>query len=233
MPDVYLQAPQNCLPLGPSAYLTDLARQGLYLPIKPLPVIPADASLNQMDDSYLVVTKGAITLYSTLEDAVAHKASETLPAGLMKYLSKTQKVNQDDRIFYQLTSGYWIDAEEASASCCIERGRFQGLTFKETPRNSFGWILEETTSRTEPSYEAPLTGNKYFTENVVQVYSSVNAENTTWYMIGINEWVERRYIRPLDILTDPPQGVTNNRWIEVNLYNQTLSVYDQGPRHEV
>ena len=32
----------------------------------------------------------------------------------------------------------------------------------------------------------------------------------------------------MDINTTPPKGVTNNRWIEVNLYNQTLSVYDQG-----
>ncbi len=226
MPAVYLQAPENCLPLGPSSYLTDLARQGLFLPVKPLPIIPADPSLNQMNDSYLAVTKGAIPLYSTLEDAVAHHASEVLAAGMMKYLSKVQRVNQDNRIFYQLTSGYWIDADEASAACCIERGRFQGLNFKETPRNSFGWILEPTESRSGPAYSQPLTGNKFFTENVVQIYSTKDADNTTWYMVGINEWIERRYIRPVDINTTPPAGVTNGRWIEVNLYNQTLSVYD-------
>ena len=226
MPDIYLQTPQNCLPLGPSSYMTDLARQGLFLPIKPLPLIPADPKLNQMSDSYLAVTKDSISLYSSLDDAVAHHTSDVLPAGMMKYLSEVQRVDKDNRIFYQLTSGYWIDAGEASAACCIQRGRFQGLSFKETPRNSFGWILEPTESRSGPAYSDAMTGKKYYTENVVQIYSVKDADNTTWYMIGINEWIERRYIRPVDINTAPPDGVTNGRWIEVNLYNQTLSVYD-------
>jgi lipoprotein-anchoring transpeptidase ErfK/SrfK len=227
MPDVYLQAPGSCLPLGPSSYLTGLARQGLYLPLKPLPVIPADPSLNQMDQSYLKISATSITFYDTLDDAVAHRASNTVNSHLI-YLSKLQRVVKDNVTYYQLTSGLWIDAGQAEASCCIERGRFQGLTFAQTPRNSFGWILEPTISRSGPSYKSPETGKKYFTENVVQIYSTQDADNTTWYLVAPDEWIERRYIRPVDINTTPPKGVTNNRWIEVNLYNQTLSVYDQG-----
>jgi lipoprotein-anchoring transpeptidase ErfK/SrfK len=45
-------------------------------------------------------------------------------------------------------------------------------------------------------------------------------------MIGLNQWVERRYIREVTIDTNPPQGVTGRRWIDVNLYEQILTVYD-------
>ena len=61
---------------------------------------------------------------------------------------------------------------------------------------------------------------------VVQVYDSVEAEGTTWYMIGIGKWVDRRAIRVVYPHTDAPEGVENGRWIEVNLYEQTLCVYE-------
>jgi hypothetical protein len=227
LPDVYFENPGNCLALGPSSYLTDLAEVGIYFPIMPLPTLINDPTLSQMDQSYLVVTKDSIPLYDTLEDAVAHRSSESLGAGF-KYLSKKDRVDENNQIFYQVGNGYWINADEADAKCCIVTGRFQGLTFSETPQNSFGWILDVTTSRTGPSYDYPETAKQYFSENIVQIYSVKDADNTTWYRIGPEEWIERRYIRPLDINPTPPEGVTNNRWIEVNLYNETLSVYENG-----
>jgi len=227
LPDIYLQAPATCLPLGPSSYLTNLAQQGLFLPIKPLPTLPTDVTLNKMAESYLKISQKTIHLYDTLADAIAHKSKNSVTSVLL-YLAKSQRVDENGKIYYQLTSGYWIDADEAGASCCIVSGSFQGLAFTQTPRNSFGWTVDETTSRTGPTYNAPETGKTYYPYTVLQIYSVQNADNTTWYMIGPDEWIERRYIRPVDFQTTPPVGVTTDRWIEVNLYNQTLSVYDQG-----
>ncbi|NPV57382.1 MAG: hypothetical protein HPY76_12025, partial [Anaerolineae bacterium] len=39
-PDVYLVDPGDCLPLGPSQLLTDMARKGISIPPKPLPAAP-------------------------------------------------------------------------------------------------------------------------------------------------------------------------------------------------
>jgi lipoprotein-anchoring transpeptidase ErfK/SrfK len=47
-------------------------------------------------------------------------------------------------------------------------------------------------------------------------------------MVGVNQWIDRRFIRQLEINPTPPEGVTNNRWIEINLFEQTMSVYDNG-----
>jgi lipoprotein-anchoring transpeptidase ErfK/SrfK len=47
-------------------------------------------------------------------------------------------------------------------------------------------------------------------------------------MIGLNQWVERSQIRQVSVNPVPPKGVDNSRWIEVNLYEQTLTVYEQG-----
>ncbi|MBK9207880.1 MAG: hypothetical protein IPL71_06100 [Anaerolineales bacterium] len=37
-PGIYLSAPDDCLPWGPSSYLTDLARLGITVPHAPCPL---------------------------------------------------------------------------------------------------------------------------------------------------------------------------------------------------
>ena len=47
-----------------------------------------------------------------------------------------------------------------------------------------------------------------------------------WYRIGPDQWIPRQDARRANVNTTPPQGVKGNRWIEVNLYDQSLTVYD-------
>jgi len=44
----------------------------------------------------------------------------------------------------------------------------------------------------------------------------------------MNEWVDRINIRQIVFNSTPPEGVENGRWIEINLYEQTLAVYENG-----
>jgi lipoprotein-anchoring transpeptidase ErfK/SrfK len=46
-------------------------------------------------------------------------------------------------------------------------------------------------------------------------------------MVGPDEWVLQKYIARVTPNTTHPQGVTGDRWIEVNLFEQTLAVYDK------
>ena len=105
---------------------------------------------------------------------------------------------------------------------------FQGLLFTRQPSNDFGWIVDDTNPRIDHSSSAKALPVKLTRETVVQVYDKVDAEGTAWYMIGLGQWVEQRYIRVVDISEQTPKGVDNNRWIEVNLDQQILTVHDQG-----
>ena len=51
-------------------------------------------------------------------------------------------------------------------------------------------------------------------------------DNLTWDLVGPGEWVDARQVARVDPVTTPPEGVTGGRWIEVNLFEQTVSVYD-------
>ena len=48
-PGIYLIPPADCLPMGPSQTLTGWARNGLTLPLKPLPASHPDASLGSIE----------------------------------------------------------------------------------------------------------------------------------------------------------------------------------------
>jgi lipoprotein-anchoring transpeptidase ErfK/SrfK len=227
LPGAYIQDSGTCLALGPSAFLTDLAKNGAEYPFRPLSYSSPDPKFKRAPEAYLKTGKVSYPIYPSLNDAIARNHTQYLGQG-NKYLAMESRVDREDGVYYLTKSGYWIEAGEADAACCIYEGRFQGLLFSKPPRTSFGWIVDQARPRNAANYSAPETGKILERETVVQIFSVVQAKETSWYMIGMNEWVERRFIRQVDINRTAPQGVEGNRWIEVNLYEQTLSVYDKG-----
>lgn len=226
VPGVYLQAPTDCLLTGPSEKLTEWARKGITYPLmRPVYERPS-ADLNIAPKQYLKISSNSTPLYSSLDEAISRTESRTLDPGL-KYLSMLQRVDREDGIYYQLANGWWVEAGEAGAACCIYGGRFQGLLFDQLPHSNLGWIMDHIRARSGPGYANPEVGETLAYETVVPVYDVVEADGTKWYMIGPDSWVERRWMRMLEIHQPAPEGVTNGRWIEVNLYEQTISVFDE------
>ncbi len=226
LPDAYLATPADCLPLGPSAYLTSLAKLGLTFPPKPLPVYDPSPDLVPAPISYAKIGIEATDpapVYATLDDAVnGGTPVRYIEAGALRYVSFINQHDVGKAHYLQLPSGEWMRASPAAYS------HFQGLLFTQTPSNAFGWILDTNQSRIAPGYLSPETGHELHRMDVVQVYDIQKKDGTDWYMIGPSEWVERRYIRAITPDKAPPPGVDNNRWIDVNLYEQILSVYDNG-----
>lgn len=225
LPEAYLQVPGSCLALGPSEKLTEWAQKGITYPLVKPAIIHPSADLNQSQEAYLKVTKGSIPLYASLDEAIARQSSRSLDPGL-KYLSMMRRMDVDNTVYYQLRNGWWVEAGEAGAACCIYGGRFQGLVFPQAPHSNLGWIMDYIRARSGPGYAFPEIGEKMPYETVVPVYDVVEADNTKWYMIGPDTWVERRFFRMLEVHRPAPEGVTSGRWIEVNLYEQTLSVFE-------
>jgi lipoprotein-anchoring transpeptidase ErfK/SrfK len=81
--------------------------------------------------------------------------------------------------------------------------------------------------RRAPGYNSPLTGKTiYAYRDIVQIYATQSAEGADWNLIGPDQWVEARMLATVTPNTTPPDGVTTGRWIDVDLAEQTLAVYD-------
>jgi hypothetical protein len=223
-PGVYLIAPSDCFLLGPAKALTDLANKGLYLPLRPLVAMRPDTGLVLLDKKYAKLNltyPDKATFYPNGQSAEAGiNWIRQMPPGQLQYLSYKSAAVVNNNNYVITDKGEWVRASPTKYSS------FQGLLFNQQPINDFGWIVDATSPRIAPNYNAKMLPEKLTREMIVQVYDRMEAGAITWYMIGLGRWVENRYIRVVDIHTATPQGADNKRWIEVNLMQQTLTVHD-------
>jgi len=232
LPGIYINDPGDCTPAGPSTYLTQMAKIGITFPLTPLPASQADLSLAQMDIHYGEVKTENAPIYPSVEVALEKKkkfASERINASFA-YISYDRSEEVDGGRFYYTGRG-WMTAADVSRIGVLPR--FQGLTFNRTPNNSFGWILTflnatpVETKRT-PGYQiADLTGHLLTEYEVVQIYDVATVDDSDWYMVGPDEWLPEKVVARVTPDTTPPEGVTGDRWIAINLDQQTIAVYDQ------
>ena len=225
-PGVYLFEQDECLPMGPSEVLTEYAKKGITFPLPDLPATHPSTSLNDLDVKYAKInldSSESVKIFSSLDAAVdGSGAGRTIPGGKTRYISYISQVDVNGGHYLQIDGGEWLRASPADYET------FQGLEFSKNPEYNVGWIVEETKPRYAPSYQAKEYNTSLPRETIIQVFDVVDAEDTQWFMIGLNKWVDRYYVRQVDVNTTPPEGVDNNRWIEINLYEQTLAVYENG-----
>lgn len=215
-PGVYPSNVDECVPLGPAEQITQAAENGIPYPVAPLPAYAPPIELTYVPYRYFKVTENGGPLYASLGDALANNSYQSLAPGFL-YVSY---IDSSDG-FYQLRSGNWIAAEGARAAIPT----FQGLLFSSTPTHSFGWVLGESNSLTAPDYNAPPTGNVWYRYNVVEIYEIRPIDGVEWLMIGPDEWLTQAQVARVDPRTAPPDGIPSSRWIDVNLNEQTLAVY--------
>ena len=222
-PGVYLTPPDDCLPLGPSSYITEMAKLGLTFPERALPAYRPDTALTQLPYLYFRLEEDIVPI---LSGPAGGETGQAFQPGFV-YVSYIDRV-ESNGVYYMLQNGGWIPGKGSRIG---EYSRFQGLQFRKTPVNSFAWPLPFYTDSIPvyraPSYRAPLAERIIYPyAEVVQVYATQNAEGVDWNMIGPNEWVEARIFATVTPNTIPPEGVTTGRWIDVDLAEQTLAVYD-------
>lgn len=224
-PDVYLSDPGDCLPLGPSQILTELARQGFPHPTQPLAVLKRDNSLGQVPFLYYKITEYTTNTYSSLDGAISKSgALRQIGPGDLIYLTYIDVEETDRGTYFLLPSGEWMPGDGTRVST---PDLFRGLEFVRTPRTAFGWAVFGTDVRSSPgyAYNIPVVG-ALPKHALVQVYNAINVEGEEWLLIGPDEWVPARQVGVVYPNTTPPAGVTNGRWIDIDLAEQTLTVYE-------
>jgi len=222
-PDVYLAAPGDCLALGPSTYITQMAQVGLTFPERVLPAIKPDPALTQLPYMYFRLDEDVVPI---LSGPAGGETGQAFQPGFV-YVSYVDRV-ESAGVYYMLQNGGWIPGKGSRIG---EYSRFQGLQFKKTPSNPFAWPLPFYTNSIPvyqaPSYRAPLANRVIYPyAEIVQVYATQNAEGVNWNLIGPDQWVEARIFAVVTPNTTPPEGVTTGRWIDVDLAEQTLAVYE-------
>ena len=222
-PAVYLESPGDCLPLGPATFLTEMGKLGMTFPPRPLLALSPDPGLTQLPYLYFHLEDDIVPI---LSGPAGGETGQAFQPGFV-YVSYIDRV-ESNGVYYMLQNGGWIPGKGSRVG---EYSRFQGLQFRSTPPNSFAWPLPFYTGSIPvyraPGYNAPLTDKiLYPYVDIVQVYATQNADGVDWNLIGPDQWVEARILATVTPSTTPPEGVTTGRWIDVDLAEQTMTVYD-------
>jgi hypothetical protein len=217
---------QDCLRAGPVSYLDRMAEVGIIFPLQPLRGTqpPPEIAYNNLAYARVTATRGRI--YNTLEAAVEGKpVASRFDAGFL-YVTYIDTAEVDGKRFYMIDEqGRWMRGDDLSRVSGVTH--FQGLAFNGTPKNAFGWVLFERFSKRTPGFGLDdYTEQQYFRYNLVQIYHVEVVDEAQWFLIGPDEWLEGRLVSGVFPNTTPPEGVENGRWIDINLEQQTLAVYE-------
>ena len=220
-PGAYLIPPEDCQVRGPAARLSLQAADGIPYPEPSIPLYKPDFDLTSLPYLYFRVDETGTPLYPTLADAEAKGGiSRLLPPGLL-YVTYISRVDSGHGVYYQLPSGEWMPGNGSR----ISYSYFQGFLLSHTPRYPFGWVIETIPVRSAPAYDAPVVGTHYRFD-IVQVYQRLEQNGSEWDLIGPGQWIEARKVALAIPNPTPPNGVDTDRWIEINLEEQVLTVYE-------
>ena len=226
LPDAYLVDPESCNPLGPSEYLTDYVKDGGIYPELPFTGKKLDPELSIVPYQYARINadnSDIIYLYNSPTDAAESiNPVGTISSGAIRYVSYTDKVDiGSGHYVYSRGRELWLRASPAAVSMTT-----LGRTFTKTPEYEFGWIVEGCNPYLEPDYNKGMSSVYYNREDVVNLYETIETKDTTWFKIGENQWVDRIHFRAAHFNTTPPAEITADRWIEVDLLEQVVMVYE-------
>ncbi|QRN82792.1 L,D-transpeptidase [Chloroflexota bacterium] len=216
----------TCLFYGPAQTVAEMEAEGFPYPMTELPAASPSSDLGILPvyvaKINLAADEPAYT-YASAEDAAAGRNPiGQIETGSLRYISYINRVDINGNPYLQTTTGTWLRAAPAAYT------NFQGLLFYDNPSNDFGWVVDRTPSYTEPSINAPVSGNEYVQMDLIQVFNSTEAQGLTWYEIAPDEWVNSLKARVVHFDPTRPEGVQGDRWIEINLFQQTMSVYEDG-----
>lgn len=221
-----MPADGTCLLFGAAKTVAEMKEAGFPFPMRDLPAAAPPSELGIMPVFVAKINlpdNEPAPIYATFDDAVA----ETNPVGqiapsTLRFISYIARQDYNGNPYLQLSTGGWMRASPAAYS------QFQGLQFYDNPKNDFGWIVDQTEVYHQPSFYAETYSQLRYREELIQVYNTIEAEGVTWYQIAPDEWVNSLKARAVSLNTTPPEGVDSDRWIEINLFQQTLMVYEQG-----
>ncbi len=108
----------------------------------------------------------------------------------------------------------------------VRPSTFTGVYLDSQPAYPFAWVLRNVRPSSLPGEYPDPDLPMLYRYDLVTVYGAELVDGRSWYLIGNNQWILHGYLGIVDI--DPrPAGIgANEKWIEVDLYEQTLAAYE-------
>src|SRR5688500_13245708 len=219
-PQLQIEQPAACPALGPGRYAAEFANAYVPAAVPALPLAPLERYDPVVDFKYAKVLTPEAPVFASPADGVNNIVARSLGTGFI-YVNLVELVEEAGQPFYRIRTGEYLRAADVGA---VEVTKFQGMLFNDEPVLPIAWIVSSVRPSARPGQAAPEFGPRLVRKSVVQIFATVRVGEWDWYLIGPNTWVEQRAVSRLN-LNPPPPGVTG-KWIQVDLFEQTLAAYE-------
>ena len=220
VPQLQMAQPAGCPGVGPGAYAAQFSVARMPDLVPELPLEPLVRYNPVVDFTYARVTTPEAPVFASPAEALAGAAGRNLGTGFI-FVNLVNTVEEGGQQFFQIRSGEYIRAQDVTE---VKPTEFQGMQFSAQPEYQFAWMVSTIRPSPRPGVAAPREGPHLIRKSVVQIFATVRVGKWDWFMVGPNQWVEQRAVGRVH-LNPPPEGASG-RWVQVDLYEQTLAAYE-------
>jgi hypothetical protein len=173
-----------------------------------------------LSHTYAKVTTPDTPVFASPEDGLNGVVKRTLGTGFI-FVSTGRVLQQGDQEFVRINN---IEVVRRSDLSFVSASDYQGIALAQQPERPFAWVVRSFHPRLTPGGgENPRVAalERYA---IVQIYGKEHHGEYDWYLVGRDQWVEQRNLGIVEVRA-PPEGV-RGKWVAVNLYEQTMAVYE-------
>ena len=219
-PDYQLTHPAACPTFGPGAFAARSRQFDLPPNLTPLATLPLQPLTPLLSHTYAKVTTPDTPVFASADDGANGKVLRTLGKGYI-YVSINNIVSAGGQEFMRINNGEYVRRADLSLASTSE---YQGLALAQQPERPFAFVVRPFKPRLTPGGAENPAAPQLTRYAIVQIYGKDHYGEYDWYLVGHNQWVEQRNLGVVEI-DSPPAGVTG-KWIAVNLFEQTMAVYE-------
>ena len=194
---------------------------GARIPVPP----PPRASGPIVPFTYGRVITNSVPIYAQPSDALTGVApTRVLGAGFLGVsLLDPQPFVLDQRVWYRIESKEYIQADNVQI---FQPSEFQGIALTNPPDKPFAWVVYGVRPSLTPGAPATKTSPSLARYTRVPILEEKQVGNFTWYRVGENQWIEQRQLGVVKSAPRPEGIGAQEKWIEVNLFEQSLAAYE-------
>jgi len=210
---------------------------GMMLPV-PTPAAADEGSFYRHPDPglgvipyqyYRVDPTTGTQFYSTIPEARERSNPiEVIDPGSLIFVTYSERHDTEKGTFFSLPGGQIMPGDGSTVSI---NAPFPGIEITQVMERSFGFVFlpaEVFEFPAEVWFNKPIeqispTGTIF---PIVDIFETMNIEGVLWHRIGDSKWINGARVAVVTPKKFAPYGVNNNRWIDVDLAEQSLAVYE-------
>ena len=104
---------------------------------------------------------------------------------------------------------------------------FKGVDIVSHPlEGRYGWVVFDSYTATEPGKIDYFDGKLVKKHTLVKILETRHINGWDWHRIEGNLWLEQRRVALIKKAERPEQIPPDSKWIDINLYEQTITAYE-------